>query len=111
MEDLSMIGRNLLNIIPNVVILGACIYYTSRMKSTEGVLLVIGSITSLLSSGFYMIALPLLSGTDSSFYFDNMFLMTAIGGAATIGHVLFAIGLVMLVINTVKRSQQTNTGF
>lgn len=102
--------RNLISIIPSVAVLAATIYYISKRSTAEGYLMAIGSLIGLLTHLFYSVGIPLLtrSGGVDSFSTYQAYLVP-VGIISTIGAILFAVGLFLLVHKVVKTPVVTNT--
>jgi hypothetical protein len=102
--------QNIVSVIPSVAVLAATIYYISKRSAPEGYLMAIGALIGLLTHLFYSVGLPLLTrsgGVDSYAMYQTY--LVPVGIVSTIGAVLFAIGLFMLVHKVVKTPITTNT--
>lgn len=101
--------RNLVNIIPSVAVLAATIYYISKRSAPEGYLMAAGSLIGLLIQLFYSVGMPLLARSEGAdFYSSYQAYLIPIGIISTIGAILFAIGLFLLVHKVVKTPVATN---
>jgi hypothetical protein len=80
------------------VVFVACIYYMSRVKSTDSRLLFIGSLAGLVVRVFYL-ALPYLTlySTNSSDYQAMEKYYTLAGLISFIGYLFYCIGFVLLI--------------
>ena len=105
--------RSLTFIIPQLIILSACIYYLIKKTTLDGILLILGSLVGLAVTIFRIIVLPYL-------YQKNIVdpitgginLMTFIGAISFIGSLAFSTGLFILIYNSVrtrKMNQQKDT--
>jgi len=86
---------NLIYLIPQIIILYACIRYVSKKSSNDGILMTIGTAVHLLISLFYQVIVPYLYSYDSySNYYNYASILNVI---SFIGSCLFAAGLLMLI--------------
>lgn len=110
LDTVLSVLQNLIGIIPSVAVLAATIYYISKRSTPEGYLLAIGALIGLLTHLFYSVGIPLLtrSGGVDSFSSYQAYLIP-VGIVSTIGAILFAIGLFMLIHKVVKTPVATNT--
>ncbi len=96
---IEIIGK-IIYFIPELIVLGAVVYYLVNNESIDGLLMTIGSAISILIMIFYSL-LPLL-------FEYNFFDYNQIGGLilkfiSFVGHICFAIGLFMLIKKNVKK--------
>ena len=88
----------LFNLLPELLILGACIFYLTKRVEADGILLITGSIIAILATAFYSIAMPLMIARGSldtvggSFQTVNIIIRVV----AIFGTVAFAAGLFIL---------------
>jgi hypothetical protein len=90
MEHFGIGFYKILMLIPQLLVLAACIYYVASKKTTEGILMIVGQALVVLSS------IILYFVSIYSFYS----IMHRVG---FVGAILFGIGLFMLVVNEVKK--------
>lgn len=102
-DTLLSILPNLLFIIPQIIILVACITYLNHKKSSSGILLLVGAIIGLLSSLLHSVIIPLLMlQTDMDLYSGSVNVLMFSTPIAFIGAILFAIGLLLLIQEKIK---------
>jgi uncharacterized membrane protein (GlpM family) len=90
MEYFGLGIYKILMLLPQLLIMAACIYYVANKQSADGVLMTIGQALIVVSS-FVL-------------YFISFFSMYSIMHRLSfVGAVLFGIGLFMLVVNTAKK--------
>jgi hypothetical protein len=103
MENTFSFFTTFLTLLPEIAVVGLCIYYFSAKKTVDGLLLSIGSGIGLLLSAFFRL-IPII---DSTFYQDlaanNIFMITSTVGF--LSSACFAVGLGMLITNSIKRTQ------
>jgi len=99
----SLIG--FVSIISPLIIFIACCYYISKQVKADSILLLIGSGLSLVLTGFYSLLMPYLMRSGN-------FSMTQTTSYYTIGGVIsffsgmcFAVGLFILISNTVNEKK------
>jgi hypothetical protein len=90
---------SIFHLLSNVIILIAVIQYVSKRPFTEGFLMLIGSVISILQSSLYVFGLPFLSemggmGDAREYYLGYMKIAAEI---STLGALAFGIGLLMLI--------------
>ncbi|MBI9058516.1 MAG: hypothetical protein JEZ01_12200 [Labilibaculum sp.] len=105
-NSLISILPGLLFLIPQIMILVACIMNMANDKSGPAVLMVIGSSIGLLMTIFHSIAIPILIqsfGTD--LYSGSINVFTIATPINFIGSILFAIGLLLLIQEKTKAQQ------
>lgn len=109
LDTVLSVLKNLTGIIPSVAVLAATIYYISKRSTPEGYMLTIGALIGLLTHLFYSIGIPLLTrnGGADAFSAYQAYIIP-VGIISTIGAILFAIGLFMLVHKVVKTPVSTN---
>ena len=101
---------SLVGVIPSIAVLAATLYYVGKRSTPEGYLMFVGSLIGLLTHLFYTVGIPLLTragGADS--FSSYQAYLVPVGIISTIGAVLFAVGLFMLVHKVVKTPVATNT--
>ena len=95
--------RQVFYTIPHLFILVICCIYAFRKISIDGILLVIGSLISLLASLSFLVINPLLRhdsfGDSMSSY---MLLINIIGIISNLGSIIFAVGLFLLILKAMK---------
>jgi hypothetical protein len=91
-----------LTLLPEIAVVGLCIYYFSAKKTVDGLLLSIGSGIGLVLSAFFRL-IPII---DSTFYQElasnNIFMITSTVGF--LSSACFAVGLGMLLVNNIKQT-------
>jgi hypothetical protein len=103
MQSFDFLGilSSLFSLLPEAVVLGLSIYYYSKRKSIDGMLLSIGSGVGLLLGTFFRL-IPLVNyslyETLSAY---NLFFITGIIGF--LSSACFAIGLGMVLTEAIKR--------
>jgi energy-coupling factor transporter transmembrane protein EcfT len=114
MNELTLnIIKSLPNTITQLVMIFACIYYLVKKTSLDGILLTIGSILGFLVMVFHSIIMTYLLKEkliDPLYELDKVLMQVGIVGF--ISAVIFTVGFVMLIINTVKyigATSQTDT--
>jgi len=100
---IPQILKNLFYLLPHLFVLIVCIYYMVKKASVDAVLLTIGSFLGLLTSVFYMIILPLFWSYGSDSFSSREMIISAVGMVGFFGSVMFAVGMLLLIIKQVKR--------
>jgi Na+/melibiose symporter-like transporter len=95
MESLQSIFMSFFNVIPAVVEAGICMYYLIKSRSTDAVLLAVGSGTHVLTAIAYSIVMPILLRDMG--YTKLASVYTIVGIFGFIGTVAFLIGLFLLI--------------
>ncbi|MDQ0968288.1 flagellar biosynthesis component FlhA [Flavobacterium sp. W4I14] len=95
---------NLISIISPVIIFGTCCYFLTKKAAVEAVLMTIGSGIGLLTSLFYSVLMPFLINDRHFAYTEVSKYYTVIGIISFIASLCFAGGLLILIINTVKKN-------
>lgn len=95
--------KNLLFLLPHLLVLIASIYYMAKSGSSDAVLMAIGSFLSMLTSIFYMIILPLFWSYGSDAFNTRTSVITLVGFVGFIGNVLFGVGLLLLIVKQVRK--------
>ncbi len=109
MEYFSQILNAISAILPQMVVVGICLYYLLKKFSIDGVLLSLGAFFSLLITIFYVVVLPYLFESEimdisSESYTIFLAIVNVISFFAS---VLFAVGLVLLVNKVLKAKSTT----
>jgi len=94
---------NLISIISPVIIFAACCYFLSKKSAVEAILMTIGSGIGLLTALFYSVLMPFLISDRHFAYTQVSKYYTLIGIVSFIASLCFAGGLLILIINTVKK--------
>jgi hypothetical protein len=90
MEYFGMGFYKIMMLVPQLIVLAACIYYVAYKQTTEGILMTIGQVLVVVSS--------------IVIYFISIYsLYSIMHRISFVGAILFGIGLSMLVANTVKK--------
>jgi len=101
----SNIIAGIFGLLPQLAITGICIYFVTKKPCAESYLMIIGSILGLLPNLFFSILMPLLYNFDFwQIAYQNFIIVARVIGI--IGSVFFAIGLILLVINTINNSNK-----
>lgn len=96
----------LLFIIPQIIILVACITYIGKNKSSHAILLLIGTSINLLVTLFHTVGIPILMKVvGADLYSGTINIFTIITPISFIGSILFAIGLLLLIKEKIRLSQ------
>lgn len=104
LDSILELLKNLVNVLPSVAILAATIYYISRRTTPQAYMLLSGSVISLFTQLFYAFGIPLLTrnAPEVDFYSSYEAYLLPVSIASTIGSILFAVGLFMLIHEAVK---------
>jgi len=100
---IAQIIKNLIFLLPHLLVLIACIYYLAKRAGADSVLMTIGTFLSFLTSIFYMIIIPLFWRYASDSFSAREIFITIVGIISFIGNVMFGVGLLMLIIKQVKK--------
>lgn len=104
MEEIGMrIVSNLAFLIPQSVILTACIVYLVKKITVDGILLIIGSFIGILVSIFQLNVMPYLINQN---VIDPMALMKILGPINFLASLGFSTGFFILIFNTLKFRKQ-----
>lgn len=101
----------LVSIIPPLIGFIVCCYYISKQVKADSILLIIGSGSSLLLTLFYQFMMPFfmqsrgLSITETSSYY------TIAGVISFFAGICFAVGLFMLINNTLNANKDFSNQF
>ncbi|MCD6065459.1 MAG: hypothetical protein K0S33_285 [Bacteroidetes bacterium] len=98
------LAKGLLFMLPELAILAACLYYFVKQKSTDSILLSLGSIVSLCVMGFYRILMPIFQYSSDYNFFGYEILYNIVSFISFAGYTCFAIGLFILVVKQVKKN-------
>lgn len=97
---------NLLFIIPQIIILVACINYLGKNKSSHAVMLLVGTSINLLVTVTHTLVIPMLMNIlNLDLYSGTINVFTIITPISFIGSILFAIGLLQLIQEKIKMQQ------
>jgi hypothetical protein len=99
--DLFTLLQSLVGVLPSLGVLGATIYYLTRRQSADAVLMFVGSLVAALVHLFYAVGLPLLLRGERGMDVYQRYTMP-ISILSTLGAIAFAIGLFMLIHETVR---------
>ncbi|PZX20383.1 hypothetical protein LX69_00380 [Breznakibacter xylanolyticus] len=92
-------------IIPNIIIMVAAGMLFSKTKETYSALLLIGAILSFITSLFYAIIIPILFKFNLlSYDYHITSAYTVFNLIGLLGHLCFAIGLLLLVMSFVNNT-------
>lgn len=99
----------LLFVIPQIIIIVACIKYLKHRKTASGILIFIGAIIGLLGSIFHSTVIPILVHFDIIDYnIGGINIFTITTPISFIGSLLFAIGLFQLIQEKLRIEQTSN---
>ena len=83
-----------LNFISHIIILVAIIQYMKKYSSSaEGIMMLVGTITGMLTSIFFTVIFPYLVSRSS--YDDYRAYVDPIGALGTLSYLIFAVGLLL----------------
>lgn len=91
------------SVIAPVIVFGTCCYFLSKKNTIEAILMTIGSGIGLLTHFFYILV-PLWISSRNIPYTEVSKYYTIIGLIGTLASLCFAAGLLILIINTVKKN-------
>ncbi len=97
----TLIG--MISLIASCIVFGACCYLLSKRKAVEAVLMTIGAGVDLFTRLLYFLV-PLLAGSNNIAYTEISKYYTIIGFIGTMASLCFAVGLLLLIHNTVKKN-------
>ncbi|HEY9045660.1 MAG TPA: hypothetical protein VIN08_07175 [Ohtaekwangia sp.] len=109
-EMLPFIIQGLLGLLPTILILTASLYYVSRRSSADGYLMALGSLVSLFTQSFYSLGIPILRHLDMDVMAVYDRFSIPVGIVSVLSHLMFAVGLFMLIHKTVKKSTLPTNG-
>jgi len=98
----------LIPMIAPLLVFSACVYYLTRVKTTDSILMTVGSGIGVIMTAFF-VYMPyyLQSRAESMMSMSSYY---AIGGfVSLVGTVLFTVGLFMLVDKVIKLTAQKDT--
>jgi hypothetical protein len=93
--DIIQILTNILRVAPELVILGFCIQYMTTSKTTDGVLLTVGTAIGSLVMIFYTFFYAYFY--ESDFFRAGGIAFTVLSIMGWAGQILFAVGLILLI--------------
>ncbi|MFF5382142.1 hypothetical protein [Pedobacter suwonensis] len=96
---------SLISIISPCIVFGTCCYFLIKKSSVEAILMTIGSGIGLLITLFYSFLMPLLISSQNLAYTEVSKYYAVVGIISFIASLCFAAGLLILVINTVKKNK------
>lgn len=96
---------SLISIISPCIVFGTCCYFLIKKSSVEAILITIGSGIGLLITLFYSFLMPLLISSQNLAYTEVSKYYAVVGIISFIASLCFAAGLLILVINTVKKNK------
>ncbi|ELR68278.1 hypothetical protein C900_00581 [Fulvivirga imtechensis AK7] len=103
MIDLTAFLFPLLFKLPQMVIIGFCLYYWSKRQSIDGILMTIGSVIIFAVSVFTTFAPQFLFNTDT----DYVTIMMYVSGIGGIGSIAFAVGFGIMIASVLKEKRNT----
>lgn len=102
-DTLLSLLQGMLFIIPEIIILTACINYLGKNKSSHAIMLLVGTLLNLLVTVFHALVVPILINIlDVDFYSGTINVFTIITPISFIGSILFALGLLFLIQEKIK---------
>ncbi|TCD19852.1 hypothetical protein EZ456_20305 [Pedobacter psychrodurus] len=101
---------SLTSIISPVIVLGTCCYFLAKKSCIEAILMTIGAGMGLIIHLLYLL-MPILTSYKNIPYTDISKYYTVIGIFNLIASLCFAIGFLILIINTVKKNTVTYDQF
>ncbi|QDW27817.1 hypothetical protein [Pedobacter sp. KBS0701] len=102
---------SLISIISPCIVFGTCCYFLVKKSSVEAILMTIGSGIGLLITLFYSFLMPLLISSQNLAYTEVSKYYAVVGIISFIASLCFAAGLLILVINTVKKQAVVQNQF
>jgi len=94
---------SMVSVIAPCIVFGTCCYFLSKKKVVEAVLMTIGAGIGLFTHLLYFLV-PLLAGRSNVAYTEISKYYTIIGLIGTLASLCFAVGLLLLIHNTVKKN-------
>lgn len=105
-EILLNLFRTAINLIPQLIILAASIYYFARKRHIAGVFMIIGNCIGIATLIFHFVVVPyLLKRNMIEPLWQQEGLWQLVGSISTLGYYVFAIGFFLVIHNTVKESK------
>lgn len=102
MSDVNLgILASFVRILPQLAIFIACIFYLSRKRTADAILLTIGSFIGTVVNIFYSIIWPFFLGEMNL----NLRIHSLISPVSFIGSIVFVTGFFMLIVNVVKAKE------
>lgn len=99
-----------LYLVPQIIILSISFYYFQKKKTSDGLLMVIGTLIGFCINIFYTFIYQSLynqriskNSTDTSFY--TSILPSILGLVGFIGSIIFALGVLILIKKTLKNKE------
>jgi|GEM_PF-5615958 len=106
MEALQTLLMSTLSIILILFQLGICIYYFDKSRSSEGILLIVGSGIHVFTSVLYsMIPILMRNGTLQVPYSNINIVYILVGIVGFIGTIAFLIGLFLLIRKVLEQNE------
>lgn len=102
---------SLTSIISPCIVFGTCCFFLVKKSSVEAILMTIGSGIGLLITLFYAFLMPLLMAGQNLAYTEVSKYYSIVGIISFIASLCFAAGLLILVINTVKKQPVVHSQF
>jgi len=98
-------------LVPQIIILAISFYYFQKKKTSDGLLMIIGTFIGLSINIFYTFIYQSLynqsiskNSTDSSFY--TIILPSLLGVVGFIGSTMFAVGVLILIKKTLRSKKK-----
>lgn len=104
MEPIIVTMISMVSIIAPCIVLGAGCYFLTKKATTEAILMTIGAGTGLIIHLIYLL-MPILMSYKNVPYSNISKYYTVIGIFNFISSLCFAIGFLILIINTVKKNK------
>jgi len=89
--------------IPQIVIVIAAFYYISKFKTTDAILILVGSLLQIILTLTNIVIIPIFLNYSTS---SLGAVFTVISGLSFIGGLCFAIGLFMLIYKIIKIAKE-----
>lgn len=100
----------IVSIIAPCIVLGACCYFLSKKNVVEAILMTIGAALGLIIQILYLV-MPIVTSYKNMPYTDISKYYTVIGIFNLIASLCFAVGFLILIINTIKKNKVINDQF
>jgi Na+-transporting NADH:ubiquinone oxidoreductase subunit NqrD len=102
---------SLISIISPCIVFGTSCFFLVKKTSVEAILMTIGSGIGLLITLFYSFLMPLLISAQRLAYTEVSKYYSIVGIISFVASLCFAAGLLILIINTVKKQAVIHNQF
>ena len=111
MKDIVLsILKSSIYLIPQLIILAACIYYLTKKNSTEAFLLFFGSLFGLLIRIFHLVVVPILIQQEIIDPIAGRFkIITVVSLLSLLAGLTFSIGFLMLVQKIISKMKNPSS--